>query len=151
MPLYLITLVIADEEKRKNINLCDWYDDIVKAKNQYNSTSFTAKNKKSIEQIVILEKEIQITLNSSVLLETPTLALKLFSRYLITNSEFGTIAANKNSLFRGSSKSIESQLKSLTGPEMVGTLTELIILNRKTDQELINEIMTLLIKWKEQL
>ena len=86
--------------------------------------------------------------SSQLPLSTPTLALRSYSRFLV-DTDFGANAAVNNTLFRGSWKAIESKNEDITGPEMIKILAELLMAGKKSDQRIIQNIKSELIKWKE--
>ncbi len=145
---YDVIFYLADEEKRKEINLMEWRNIFKDAEIHYNQTAKNARNIKRIVETKVTEKEIKIRLESNSPLEKPTLALRSFSQYLVQTS-FGNIAANNNALFRGSFSVVETEEVDMTGPEMIKTLAEILLARRKADTGLISSIKTQLINWRD--
>ncbi len=146
--LYDITFWLADEHKRQSINLTDYKDLFLEAKDHYNAAGSRARNEKTIITLDIREQELKFRLSSQTPLSTPTLALRSYSQYLV-ESEFGEIGVVKGALFRGKYETVELERQDITGPEMVKILTELIMSGKKADEPLKENIKLQLINWKK--
>lgn len=148
---YNIILYLADEEKRKAINLDkkDWETCFKEAENHYNLIGKSARNIKRIVHSEVCEKEIKIRLESDCPLEKPTLALRAYSQFLV-HTGFGKVATNNNALFRGSFEAVETEKEDMTGSEMIKTLAEIVIANRKSDAELLGSLKRQLMNWRDQ-
>ena len=146
---YDITFWLANDEKKKQINLKDWTDVFEKAEEHYNLIGETARNPKRIINTQIECQFVKLRLSSSMPLSTPTLALRSYSQYLV-NTDFGNIAANRNALFRGSWEIVEMKKEDITAPEMIKILAELLISGKKADTELIQNIKMQLIDWRDK-
>lgn len=145
---YDVIFYLADEEKRKEIKLTDWEELFIMAEGHYNQIGKNARNTKRIVNIEVSEKEVKIRLESDSPLEKPTLALRAYSQFLVQTS-FGEVAANNNALFRGSFETVETEKEDMTGPEMIKTLAEIVIADRKSDSELIENLKRQLINWRD--
>lgn len=145
---YDVIFYLSDEIKRNEIILTDWEDIFKEAREHYNKISKNARNTKSIINLEINEKEIKIRLESDSYLEKPTLALRSFSQYLV-QTNFGEIAANNNALFRGSFEEVITNKQGMSPSEMIKTLAEILMANKTCDSDLILNLKTMLINWRD--
>ena len=147
---YNINLCIADESKRRTINLKTFQVEFEKAVAHFNTVSAHARNPKRILDIDVRERDIILTLESNSPLDTPTHGLRTFSTFLV-NSSFGHRAVTGRKLFRGEAELVEDSTNSTaTGPELIKILSEIIIENREEDRDLLERITELLIEWRKK-
>ncbi|MBU3131973.1 hypothetical protein KPL40_05870 [Clostridium gasigenes] len=145
---YEVTFYLANEEKRKEVNLNDYEDAFLMAERHYNSVGKNARNVKRIINRKVDESELKLQLESDAPLSTPTLALRSYSQFLV-QTNFGEVAAKDNALFRGSSVVIEMEHGDITAPEMIKILAELLMAGKKSDVELIGNIQNQLMNWRD--
>ncbi|PRR84533.1 hypothetical protein [Clostridium vincentii] len=75
----------------KNINLCDYIEELGRGVENYNIRCANSKNIKEIIDMAISRDFIEITLTSNKILKHPSLALRIFSEYLVKKMGFNRL------------------------------------------------------------
>lgn len=143
---YNLCLWLSDESLRKSVDLTqEEYRKAIEIDGveHYNAVSKRSRNFKAITECKVDNSsgssEIRITLESDAVLNTPNRALKVYSSFLANGALADLV--RYNSLFRGSSEKVESQLQEgLTDEDLLSILIRCAFRNTKQDRELLDAV-----------
>lgn len=140
---YFIELRLADNSLRKDESLENYAVTLHEAEKYFNQKSRLSTIKKEMQITDIKKETISVTLSSSTILTTPTLALQAFSRYIVNNKTTEHLVKNK-ALFRGEFKEIKQDEEMMTDVELLKELIDIVVSGRKEQKQVLEEIKLVL-------
>lgn len=133
---------------RENESLENYAAIFHEAEKYFNQKSKLSTIKKEMQITHIKKETISVTLSSSTILTTPTLALQAFSRYIVNNKNTKHLVKNK-ALFRGESTEVKQEENMMSDAELLKELIDIVVSGRKEQKQVLEEIKLILKKSKK--